>query len=50
MRSDTKELCEFLAYELRIGDESFSVDSVKQDVLTYHQNNIALGVQVGGAD
>lgn len=50
MRSDRKEQCEFLAHELRMEDESFSMDSGKQDVLTSHQNNITLSVQVGGAD
>lgn len=50
MRPDTKGLCEFLEHELKIEDEFFSMDSEKQDEIIYHQNNIALSVQVGVAD
>lgn len=47
VRSNTKWLCELLEQELRIEDESFSVDCGKQDMTTYYQN-IALDVQLWG--
>lgn len=35
VRSNTKWLCELLEQELRIGDESSSVDSGKQDMTIF---------------